>query len=426
MTECDFRSVAALPPVLDVPYIVRGGASHWAVHQWAADGAFLQKLRAQSAGVVLDSKIITDIVSLGGRGPQSSDAMWAELDDGPDHSSPGPSTFHFNSRLATNLITSGAIDLPSVVASYEIPIASLGLDAQGLTFHTHGPTLLGLATGEKRWFVTRPQAMTEALLLASWNVSAWHASSSASRQHPDVLVCTQRAGDLVFLPALWYHATLNSGLTIGFGVQGMDTPVDLARVQAGSIPDLRGAGQYYSQSTGREHEGLALLLRAFYTAPSDMAVAVELLDALARLQGPHPEASAELLQTAVLHSLLEHMRGLTSKTSLVRMAVANLLARFGEHVESLARFPPATRWEWALRFLDAAIEVDVTLARAWRSSARVLEQLPSAQASDAARREAKRRHEEADRWEREAIRFRTRSTGGHDSQVPGPAKREEL
>lgn len=97
----------------------------------------------------------------------------------------------------------GYVAVPS--AARGRPILSLGGWGHGRPFHAHGPALNGLASGVKHWFVRRPNATEKitipsglqggAALAAGWATQLWQ--------------CTQRAGDVLWVPDRYEHATAN-------------------------------------------------------------------------------------------------------------------------------------------------------------------------------------------------------------------------
>lgn len=127
---------------------------------------------------------------------------------------------------------------------------SIGPSRQGLPFHAHGETWLALLFGYKHWFIYPPGKG-----LRNMNVSYSSSSSSSSSKHVyhhhhpllDVwswytrirprlyegdddddadavqetppLVCIQKPGEVMYLPAGWKHMTMNVGEAVGVGGQ---------------------------------------------------------------------------------------------------------------------------------------------------------------------------------------------------------------
>ncbi len=110
----------------------------------------------------------------------------------------------------------------------------------GLPFHSHGKTWLGLITGSKIWFLHRP-----GLNLSKYNEHNWNAflnTSSLLREiygdtfrddftfpdniytisttlsnsvlDSDIIILTQRSGDIIYVPDGWAHMTINLGMII--------------------------------------------------------------------------------------------------------------------------------------------------------------------------------------------------------------------
>eukprot|EP01062_Namystynia_karyoxenos_P045726 TRINITY_DN34056_c0_g1_i1.p1 TRINITY_DN34056_c0_g1~~TRINITY_DN34056_c0_g1_i1.p1 ORF type:complete len:510 (+),score=134.97 TRINITY_DN34056_c0_g1_i1:66-1595(+) len=105
-------------------------------------------------------------------------------------------------------------------------VFSLGGAGGGLPMHTHGEAWLGAVHGRKLWAVLGPNGFADpdaywalaARPLADVlrNVSAWSRLAPSARP----ALCVQEAGDVLYLPALWWHATMNLGECVAAGNQG--------------------------------------------------------------------------------------------------------------------------------------------------------------------------------------------------------------
>ena len=85
------------------------------------------------------------------------------------------------------------------------PILSVGGWGHGRPFHSHGPALNGLASGVKHWFVRRPNASAELTVPAGLQGGAGLADGWESQGWQ----CTQREGDVLWIPDRYEHATAN-------------------------------------------------------------------------------------------------------------------------------------------------------------------------------------------------------------------------
>lgn len=92
----------------------------------------------------------------------------------------------------------------------------LGGPRTGAPFHYHYDAVNVLAFGEKRWFL-QPPARAEYSIEAPalWYQRRGLADNPESQEGGGVLECTQRDGDVMFVPASWGHATLNVEASIG-------------------------------------------------------------------------------------------------------------------------------------------------------------------------------------------------------------------
>eukprot|EP01049_Picozoa_sp_SAG25_P023577 SAG25_NODE_10122_length_345_cov_0.841463_1_plen_114_part_11 len=102
-------------------------------------------------------------------------------------------------------------------------LLSVGSDGQGLGFHTHSDSWLGLAAGMKRWLLfapgTFPTAFPSRLLDVELLLRRGWSRQPNGTESPPPMECFQRAGEILYLPAGWTHATQNVGEAVGVGGQ---------------------------------------------------------------------------------------------------------------------------------------------------------------------------------------------------------------
>lgn len=78
----------------------------------------------------------------------------------------------------------------------------------GVPFHTHGPVFADLMHGRKRWFLYPPSAATR----FDPDRSQWqwlHEEYPSLEEGEAPLECTAGPGETLYIPAMWWHATLN-------------------------------------------------------------------------------------------------------------------------------------------------------------------------------------------------------------------------
>mmetsp|Transcript_60976 Transcript_60976/g.114972 ORF Transcript_60976/g.114972 Transcript_60976/m.114972 type:complete len:313 (+) Transcript_60976:101-1039(+) len=115
----------------------------------------------------------------------------------------------------------------------------LGRSGSGLPFHWHGAAFFEVTQGQKRWFFAPPHydfSDAWGMSSLSWLHSLWgrtsvsfhrdaekvqrallDGESSSSVPLPQgVWTCTQGPGEVLYIPAGWWHATLNVGETVFF------------------------------------------------------------------------------------------------------------------------------------------------------------------------------------------------------------------
>eukprot|EP00747_Dinoflagellata_sp_TGD_P008618 gnl/TRDRNA2_/TRDRNA2_118241_c0_seq1.p1 gnl/TRDRNA2_/TRDRNA2_118241_c0~~gnl/TRDRNA2_/TRDRNA2_118241_c0_seq1.p1 ORF type:complete len:468 (-),score=83.11 gnl/TRDRNA2_/TRDRNA2_118241_c0_seq1:64-1443(-) len=97
----------------------------------------------------------------------------------------------------------------------------LGGPRAGTQFHSHGSAFLSLLAGRKRWYLHGPGSLPKASAAALHrNVSAWELEllpTLPSSMTP--ISCIQHAGDTLFVPDSWSHATVNLDETIAVAWQ---------------------------------------------------------------------------------------------------------------------------------------------------------------------------------------------------------------
>ena len=141
--------------------------------------------------------------------------------------------------------------------------ASIGSDGRGVGFHSHHLTIFSLLHGSKGWVLVPPFQPP--------------GSNSSVR-------CLQRAGELLFIPEGWSHATLNFGDAIGLSLQAIGGYRSEAQRLLGLIAADKARGDLRNL---RAH--LEALVEA---VPTEGMPKVELATELARL-GLHRESAQE-------------------------------------------------------------------------------------------------------------------------------------
>ena len=94
--------------------------------------------------------------------------------------------------------------------SIQFYVGGAGAGAQP---HWHGPAWNWLLRGRKKWLLWPPEGATYAQRHVGLAVEP------ATQLSGRPLECEQRAGDVLVLPALWGHATLNAAPSIGFATE---------------------------------------------------------------------------------------------------------------------------------------------------------------------------------------------------------------
>lgn len=93
----------------------------------------------------------------------------------------------------------------------------IGVAGSGASPHFHFDAYNVLVWGQKEWYVT-PPALAEASSMSAADYVAHVLPSLPREQRP--LMCTQEAGDIVFVPWGWGHAVLNTQTVVGYAIEG--------------------------------------------------------------------------------------------------------------------------------------------------------------------------------------------------------------
>lgn len=131
--------------------------------------------------------------------------------------SPSPGSGFERATAAATALLAAVVPDPSLTGFGDDGnrfVLSAGHDGTGLSPHVHGDTWLTLVGGYKLWLLEPPA-------LASWYPRHQEYSKILARagRPPHAMLCLQRPGETMFVPAGWGHATLNVGVTLGIGQQ---------------------------------------------------------------------------------------------------------------------------------------------------------------------------------------------------------------
>jgi hypothetical protein len=95
-----------------------------------------------------------------------------------------------------------------------------GPPGSGAPWHYHDPAFNALAYGRKRWFITPPRrAVFSNTPAVEWYRTEFVQSKPDDSAGRHVLECTQETGDIIFVPYLWSHATINLETSIGLAYE---------------------------------------------------------------------------------------------------------------------------------------------------------------------------------------------------------------
>mmetsp|Transcript_10934 Transcript_10934/g.11355 ORF Transcript_10934/g.11355 Transcript_10934/m.11355 type:complete len:102 (-) Transcript_10934:61-366(-) len=84
----------------------------------------------------------------------------------------------------------------------------LGSSGTGAPVHYHGHAVNSLAYGEKRWFLYPPEN-------SFYSTKPSLEFVQYDKKQYNSLQCHQKSGDVMYVPSLWGHGTLNTKQSIG-------------------------------------------------------------------------------------------------------------------------------------------------------------------------------------------------------------------
>eukprot|EP01052_Picozoa_sp_SAG31_P024170 SAG31_NODE_2039_length_6594_cov_7.103926_1_plen_417_part_00 len=130
-----------------------------------------------------------------------------------------PDFFHRVTLSAAAAALAADFTLPiEYFPSFRSATLVAGPTGSGLGFHAHGEAVNVLIRGAKRWFAYAPGRLSLAMRMnVSLSGKGWHDSaydSLPANAKPDV-DCVQNAGEVMYLPARWKHATWNLEPALG-------------------------------------------------------------------------------------------------------------------------------------------------------------------------------------------------------------------
>lgn len=264
---------------------------------------------------------------------------------------------------------------------YQWPILSVGPSRGGLPIHAHGETWLGVAHGAKRWLVAAPGSGFDPefvrLLhpLASSRV-IFNAFDDAPQA--GMLSCLQRAGDVVYLPAGWKHATLNVGETLAIGEQRAyaareryEKSIMALDASPRDVEALHGAGVaaahagFETQNSAYLHEAAGFLRRAVIERPLQPEVTIVLGEVLAALGDI----------SAAVRVIDDCRRAYSDHTQPRLVGHPNDIALAAVHLKFARFFLGVGLWSHALEPLEIALHLRPDYAMALKDRAVAFENL---------------------------------------------------
>ena len=186
-----------------------------------------------------------------------------------------------------------------------------GRAGSGLGFHKHGEAINVLVLGRKQWLIYRPESLSLAMGMdpglsgAQWLEQIYPTLPAEARPEFE---CVQEAGEILYLPALFHHATVNLEDSLGLATrQASGGRVNSDAVSVNSLADgIETAAARSKQLCGGGDRGCGeaqAQLAALLMEAGRAAEALPLLEAAIAAVAPSPHLAL------MLHSELLLRRG---------------------------------------------------------------------------------------------------------------------
>jgi hypothetical protein len=223
------------------PVIITGLTANWSAHErWSRD-ALLARFGGRTVGTRGASKADFSRTNAG-RGGTATATLAEYVASFEDAVVPatGPPATGVPHQVTYSFDPGFLKQLPELEADFEVPphfakssvggshkrFLFLGGAGSGLGFHGHGASWNALVLGRKRWFIYPPHWFHPALKLdparddydldgLSWFKNAYPAVEGTALAPTE---CVTAAGDVLYLPEHWMHATLNTAANVGVAV----------------------------------------------------------------------------------------------------------------------------------------------------------------------------------------------------------------
>ena len=210
---------------LKAPFVLKGGAAAWkATERWTREH-ILSEYGDAEVKVGLSSKIVGN----SGDGAERTTIREFLQQAGAGDGSEGPYVFDRGSFVKEHPEILQDIQPPLFFKPEEggedsiVVYFLLGGPNSGIPLHSHTDGWNALIHGRKRWFFYPPEELPPLDFPVYRGQFAWERETypaiKANSQLSAPLECLQEAGDIVYIPEGWFHATSNLGETIGVAAQ---------------------------------------------------------------------------------------------------------------------------------------------------------------------------------------------------------------
>lgn len=208
----------------------------------------------------------------------------------------------------------------------DIRFLSLGPTKAGLPFHNHHASIFWLVHGWKRWYILPPvlssKVRAATLMRTTWD---WLATNPDLAALPDLYQCTQKPGEVLFVPEQWSHATLSVGTAVGFSLQSNPPTRALAEIEEKIAQHPLHVPNYIEKASKmqNDHDILKVLQAAHRMNPSDLRVWPVLLQVLVHL------GRDQVLKKEV-DNCVKTVKGLKERGELTGPGASMVLTSFGK------------------------------------------------------------------------------------------------
>ena len=235
LSAADFEKEYYLPrkPVILTDVGVAGNAHSWARKAWTKEALRAHTARFQ-IGTPYDAQVhrrsvkmmtVEEFLDMLASQPDKARYMWSETNE-----TQPPIGKHVGERVAGHEVSVMASLLPTpseladsstsdVWGQGKLVQFAMGATGSGIAFHAHKDGWCEVIYGTKLWWFYPPQTVAPLHNVFRAHIDWLAEAAVALPPEEQPMSCVQEAGEIMYVPEAWNHATINIGNTIALAQQ---------------------------------------------------------------------------------------------------------------------------------------------------------------------------------------------------------------